>query len=73
MSNDKPYFEIKDLDTRESIWCDKITGTELSWIYLHYVTMDNTVALYPTNKDDEYLCTYFDQMLRGIYVFGIQS
>ena len=68
---DKPHFEIKDLDTRESIWCDKITGTELSWIYIHYVEMDNTVALFATHDCNIYLIKYFEEMLRGIYMLYV--
>ena len=50
MSNDKPKYKLIDIESNECIYCVKITGTELAWIYLHYVTQDNTVSLLVYNE-----------------------
>ena len=71
INNDKPRFKIWDICNDEYIYCEKITGTELSWIYIHYVVMDNTVVLVNYHNEDEYLTESFYKMLRGIYQLGI--
>lgn len=78
MSNDKPRYKLMDTYSNECIYCDIITGTELSWIYLHYVTQDNAVILrifdedidrYGYDSGEDYR---FNLLLQNIYHFGIK-
>lgn len=78
MSNDKPRYRLKDTGSNECIYCDIITGTELAWIYLHYVTQDNSIALriydedadfYVYDSEEDYR---FNLLLHNIYYFGIK-
>ena len=80
MSKDKPRYMIYDKDTEETIYCDKIDGTILSWIYLHYVEMDGFVRMKEYNiVKEEYVpisesCDeQLTNLLKSMYFWGLIS